>query len=176
MNQGRILVADESDPRWKEIAIHNDEKISGFFGDYSQLSNFWEPAPVFYEGVIYPTAENAYQAAKFHRKDRQIFESCSPAKAKELSKIMGRLFSEEEWKARKLQIMELILRQKFSSRNPELQQFLIDTGDRELIEANWWGDEFWGVYIPNPMAIPRGENHLGKLLMKIRKELQMARK
>jgi predicted NAD-dependent protein-ADP-ribosyltransferase YbiA (DUF1768 family) len=32
----------------------------------------------------------------------------------------------------------------------------------ELIEGNWWGDTYWGV------CNGVGENHLGKLLMKIR--------
>ena len=38
--------------------------------------------------------------------------------------------------------------------------------DEELIEGNWWGDTYWGV------CNGVGENHLGKLLMKIREELK----
>ena len=45
------------------------------------------------------------------------------------------------------------------------KQKLIDTGDIELVEVNSWGDTFYGV------CNGVGENHLGKLLMKIRKEL-----
>ena len=50
--------------------------------------------------------------------------------------------------------------QKFSDK--KLQKKLIDTGDAELIEGNWWGDKFWGV------CEGEGENHLGKLLMEVR--------
>ena len=35
-------------------------------------------------------------------------------------------------------------------------------------EGNWWKDKFGGVDIKTR----QGENHLGKLIMKIRKELQ----
>lgn len=59
--------------------------------------------------------------------------------------------------------MEDLLRLKFSNR--EVANLLILTGDEELIEGNWWGDKFWGIYNGE------GENHLGKLLMKIRGEL-----
>ena len=63
----------------------------------------------------------------------------------------------------KLGITEDVIRQKFN--NPELKEKLIATGDAELIEGNPWGDTFWGV------CEGKGENHLGKILMKIRSEL-----
>jgi ribA/ribD-fused uncharacterized protein len=166
-----VIVADESDIKWKEIAVHNEEMISGFFGEYRFLSNFW-PASVFYENVIYPTSENAFQAAKFAHHDRVVFEHYSPGDAKRHAQDPHRLYVGEAWRSVKLDVMEKILRQKFSSRNKELMQALLHTGDRKLVEANWWGDDFWGVSIPNPLAIPHGENHLGRLLMKIRAELQ----
>lgn len=36
---------------------------------------------------------------------------------------------------------------------------------RELIEGNTWGDTFWGV------CRGKGENNLGKILMRLRSEL-----
>ena len=57
-----------------------------------------------------------------------------------------------------------IVKDKFS-RNPELRVKLLNTGDIELIEGNYWGDTFWGV------CNGKGENHLGKILMRVRKEL-----
>jgi len=47
-----------------------------------------------------------------------------------------------------------------------LKEELLATEDWELIEGNTWNDSFWGV------CQRKGENHLGKILMKIRKELQ----
>ncbi len=35
----------------------------------------------------------------------------------------------------------------------------------ELVEGNWWNDTFWGV------CNGEGQNNLGKILMKIRKEI-----
>jgi predicted NAD-dependent protein-ADP-ribosyltransferase YbiA (DUF1768 family) len=60
--------------------------------------------------------------------------------------------------------MEDLSRQKFS--HPELRQKLLDTGSCTLVEGNTWGDTFWGV------CDGVGENHLGKLLMTIRADLE----
>ena len=62
---------------------------------------------------------------------------------------------------------ELVL-QKFST-NAELKDFLLETGEAHLIEGNGWGDTFWGV------SGGKGENHLGKILMEVRQELQTAK-
>ena len=53
---------------------------------------------------------------------------------------------------------------KFTT-NPNLAKRLLDTGDEELIEGNDWNDIFWGV------CNGKGENNLGKILMRIRNEL-----
>ena len=39
------------------------ESINSFSGAYAFLSNF-EPAPIYYDGLSYPTVEHAFQAAK----------------------------------------------------------------------------------------------------------------
>jgi len=46
-----------------------------------------------------------------------------------------------------------------------LAQKLVDTGARDLIEGNTWGDTFWGI------SGGKGENNLGKLLINQREEL-----
>jgi ribA/ribD-fused uncharacterized protein len=71
----------------------------------------------------------------------------------------------KDWDEIKLTVMEEVLKMKFLG-NQKLAQKLIDTGDAVLIEGNWWNDTYWGV------CNDKGENHLGQLLMKIRKELQ----
>jgi hypothetical protein len=40
-----------------------------------------------------------------------------------------------------------------------------------LVEGNRWGDQFWGVDLRTGL----GENHLGKILMKVRDELRSNR-
>lgn len=59
--------------------------------------------------------------------------------------------------------MEDLLREKFQRK--DLKQKLLDTGDAELIEGNTWGDTYWG------MVGNKGHNHLGRLLMKVREEI-----
>ena len=61
--------------------------------------------------------------------------------------------------------MEEIVRAKFGQ-NPVLADKLLATGDTLLIEGNTWGDKFWGV----DTRVGQGENHLGKILMKVRAE------
>ena len=68
-----------------------------------------------------------------------------------------------DWEDVKLSVMEGLLRQKF--REEPFKSQLKATGDAQLVEGNYWGDVYWGV------CRGQGENHLGKLLMKIRGEI-----
>ena len=65
----------------------------------------------------------------------------------------------------RLEIMESIIRAKFE-RNPILMRRLKDTGNRILINGNNKQETYWGV----DLYSWQGENHLGKILMKIRDE------
>ena len=67
-----------------------------------------------------------------------------------------------DWEDRKLDVMTKLLKEKFT--NPDLKEKLLATGDQLLVEDNTWGDRFWG------QVGGVGENHLGKLLMQVRKE------
>lgn len=135
--------------------------IQGFTGAYRFLSNFW-PANVTYEGVVYPTVENAYQASKFPKEDRKPFETCKPAEAKSHGK---KAHLTEEWKARRYNTMYQLNKQKYAL-NPHLRELLVSTRDRYIEETNHWGDTYWGV------CKGVGENHLGRLLMNIRDDLK----
>lgn len=137
--------------------------ITEFRGDYRWLSNFWD-CPVKYEDVMYPTSEHAYQAAKtLDRNERlKIRNLDTPGKAKRAGK---NLEIRSDWEDVKLQVMTDILTDKFS-RNPDLAEKLIQTGTADLIEGNTWNDTFWGV------CRGKGQNHLGRILMRIRDELQ----
>lgn len=126
------------------------------------MSNFY-PCVVSFEGVDYPSVENAYQAAKFPKLARKIFETCTAKEAKQKGK-KARL--PKDWnKDKKLGVMKKLIALKFKS-NTLLANKLLDTGDAELIEGNWWGDTFWG------MCKGKGENKSGELLMKRRERLR----
>ena len=53
----------------------------------------------------------------------------------------------------------------------DLKEMLLQTGDEELVEGNYWHDVYFGV-CSCPKCGNKGENHLGKLLMKIRSEIK----
>ena len=72
-----------------------------------------------------------------------------------------------DWETVKYDVMYQVCMAKFQQ-NPELLRKLVRTGDAELIEGNTWGDRVWGVDLYRGV----GENHLGKILMKIREELR----
>lgn len=136
--------------------------ITYFKDEYRWLSNFVD-ADVIYEGVKYPSVENAYQAAKFSDpKDRVKFETCKAFEAKRLGK--GKQPS--DWHTRSISIMKDLVRQKFLN-NDNYRTLLANTNDELIVEGNTWGDTFWGQ-----CPLGNGENHLGKILMEIRYELR----
>jgi ribA/ribD-fused uncharacterized protein len=140
-------------------------KIEVFDGVYHFLSNFFLIA-VEYEGITYCCSECAFQAAKtLNMKDRERFISMAPGKAKREGR---KLKLRENWDAIKDTVMLEIVRAKFRQ-NPELAERLIATGDAELIEGNYWGDDYWGV-----CHVELGKNKLGKILMQVRSELKDA--
>ena len=138
--------------------------ISSFEGYFRFLSNFYPCKIKMGDGIIYPSSEHAYQAfkSKSLSERKVISRLSSPQEAKRAGK---KLRAREDWEFVKLSVMESIVRIKFTT-DPFLKTKLVNTGDRELIEGNWWGDTFWGV------CKGIGQNNLGKILMKIRKELQ----
>jgi len=136
--------------------------ISSLDGRNRVLSNFW-PSQVEFEGTVFPSVENAYQAAKsLDPSFRKGFLDLTPGKAKRQGRKLKDI--RPDWDSVKLQVMEDLLRKKFSNRLERL--FLIATGDQHIQEGNTWGDKFWGVFAGE------GENHLGRLLMKIRGEIR----
>lgn len=141
--------------------------ISNFKGKYRFLSNFWM-AEVEFEGLTYPSTEHAYQAAKTQEPEirEAIINLDTPAKTKKAAKL---LTLPENWHTYKLGVMETLLREKFS-RHSDLKQKLLATCDEDLVEGNTWHDTSWGV-CSCKVCGNQGDNHLGKLLMQIRSEL-----
>lgn len=144
-------------------AVHRvaEGGIYGFFKEYRDLSNF-ALYPIQYEGLIYPSNENAYQALKSeHISDRETFTGITPAQAKR----SGRLIDlRPDWEQIKLKIMYEINLAKFTFHSIP-RTLLLSTKGKYLEETNWWKDRFWGVYEGV------GENHLGRILMRIRDEI-----
>ena len=68
------------------------------------------------------------------------------------------------WEEKRISAMEEVQMAKFTQ-HPELAKKLLDTGDAELIYTNTGGDDYWGIFEG------KGENNLGKVLMKVRDRL-----
>lgn len=137
--------------------------INEFKGKYRWLSNF-EEAPFTYKGILWKTSEHAYQAMKCSHTPEflNILNAETPRQARKLGQSvkMSSLFD-----SYKLYYMYSINFCKFEQ-NPHLREKLLETGDQELIEGNDWGDNFWGD------CTGYGDNHLGRILMRIREEFK----
>ena len=135
--------------------------IDKFRGDYYFLSNFYE-VPVTYDNITYQNNEAAFQAQKtLDVNKRKEFAFLDPSTAKKYGR---KVTLRSDWEDVKINIMYEICKVKFTQ-NPELAQKLLATGDEELVEGNDWGDTVWGK------ADGKGQNNLGKILMRIREEL-----
>lgn len=137
--------------------------INKFRGENRFLSNFYETS-VEWEGLIYPSSEAAFQAAKtLDQEDRKRFQTMAPTIAKrEGYKVKLR----ENWEDIKIDVMYQIVLAKFSQ-NEFLKQKLIATGREWLEEGNTWGDRTWGT------VDGIGNNYLGKVLMAVRSVLML---
>jgi hypothetical protein len=142
----------------------NEDSILGFFREYRFLSNF-HLCNIDINGIIYPSAENAYMSLKTNSlEDKKNFARMTPKEAKSFGKTVTLI---EGWSEYRLPAMEMVLEKKFSI--PYLTEMLLSTGDKYLEETNYWRDTFWGV------CKDVGENNLGKILMKIRDQKALQR-
>lgn len=146
--------------------------IAEFEGKYAFLSNFYS-SPILYDGIVYPTNEHFFQAMKTldQEERKKIAAAETPGQAKRLGRHVK---LRADWEQIKVDVMRTGLMLKFTDAN--LAQRLIDTGDEELIEGNWWHDNTWGSCYCHECARKAGRNLLGMLLMELRKELQYGTK
>jgi ribA/ribD-fused uncharacterized protein len=141
--------------------------IKNFKGQYRFLSNFY-PSIVTLDKLEYPTVEHAYQAAKTENlKLREVIKNCETAS---VAKRLGYILKlRTDWETIKIFQMRNLLIQKFNI--IELKEKLLQTKNINLIEGNYWHDNFWGNCTCQKCTHIAGQNNLGKLLMEIRTEL-----
>lgn len=142
----------------RDYIVHDEKSVKGFFGKYRYLSNF-HLAPVYFEGILYPSTEHAYQAAKsIDPNTRLEFIPLTCADAKNKGQIIE---IRPDWDRVKYDVMFAVIFDKFF-RHEDLRIQLLETEDKYLEETNHWGDKYWGV------CDGEGQNNLGKILMKVR--------
>lgn len=149
-------------------------EINNFSGDYIFLSNFFF-SHLIWQGVGFNNVEAAFQASKLPKdikKYATVFHLFCVLKASDAKALGGIIPIRNDWELVKFDIMEQLLREKFKYQ--PLADKLIATGNAELIEGNYWHDNTWGRCSCAKCKVLHHEqdNMLGKLLMKIRGELQ----
>lgn len=130
-----------------------------FRDDFYFLSNMY-PCSVVVDGIEYSCSETAFQAQKtLDASERKTLASLDGFAAKKAGR---RVTLRPDWETVKVSIMETVVRAKFDQ-HADLMVKLHNVAG-EIAEDNSWGDIFWGK------CNGSGENHLGKILMKIRDE------
>lgn len=116
------------------------------------------------DGVVYKTAEHAYQALRVIEEERSsVMNARSPMDAWRLGnqcKAAGKLVSDFDKDA----LMEKIFRAKLAQ-HKDIESVLRATGDRELLKV-YEADSYWGTG-----SNGTGQNKMGVLWMKLRAEL-----
>ena len=138
------------------------KQIKSFKNNYYFLSNFF-PCFVEFEGLTYPSAECAYQAAKTLDPNIRAYFTIMDT-SMEARRWGNNIQLRPDWNQCRYDIMDTILHTKFSL--PYLKMMLLSTGDSYLEEGNGHNDTYWGT------VKGKGQNNLGKLLMNIREELR----
>ena len=146
----------------------------------SCFSQWWDGHPFQEDGLSYRTAEHYMMAgkAKLFGDDEMLAEilKChSPAEAKKLGRKV-RNFDQDTWGKHNTDIVTQGNLLKFSQ-HPDLKKFILNTGDRVIVEASP-RDRIWGIGMgknnenaENP-AKWRGRNLLGFCLMEVRDKLK----
>ena len=134
--------------------------VMTFTGKYAFLSTFHR-ADFEWDGRIYHCCEAAFQSARsLDPFERRRFSEFNGVTARREGKALKPRF---DWEMIRDSVMEEIVLAKFSQ-NPKLAKKLVDTGDMELVYGNRIQETYWGV----DEQTGRGENHLGKILMRVR--------
>jgi N-glycosidase YbiA len=134
---------------------------------YGCFSNF-SPHSIEIEGTTWVTVEHYYQAQKFvGSPDAAIIPEIYTAQTPDIAAALGRDCSRRlrpDWDVVKTQVMQKAVYKKFFT-HIDIRELLLSTGEELLIEDSPC-DYFWGCG-----ADKSGQNHLGKILMRVRSEL-----
>lgn len=163
---------------------------------FYEFSNFYKAAFEL-DGKSWPTTEHYFQAAKFpdHPEYQEIIRNCStPGKCFTIAqqkkkggyavkwavnpktgdnRLLNDIITQYkdtvrirvDWDDVRISVMTKCLTAKFSQ-NECLKNLLLSTGKKHIIEDSP-RDDYWGIGKNN-----NGQNHLGRLLMEVREELQ----
>jgi len=141
--------------------------INSFRGNYDFLSNFFVGASFFdFDGNKWKTSEHFYQSKKTTIYDEKCRIKYSETAGD--SKRLGNMATlRNNWSDIKVDVMIDALRMKFDQ-NEKYKEYLVQTDGYELVEGNWWHDNFWGNCYCDKCESIKGTNMLGRCLMNLR--------
>jgi ribA/ribD-fused uncharacterized protein len=154
--------------------------INKFEGRYRFLSNFY-PCEIEHKGIVYKSVEAFYVAMKVT--EMQLLDGVyyTAADFREMiSKIINpgdvkrigrKVKVRSDWDSKKLEFMNWAVREKF--KDESLAELLLSTGDGDIIEGNYWHDNFFGSCTCAKCGFS-GRNELGKILMAVRSEIKLS--
>ena len=124
--------------------------------------------PMVCSGIRYTTVEHFFQAMKtLDQQQRQMVASCAtPAEAKHAGR---KVTLRADWDTQKEKVMLFALQHKFREGTVQRKKLLATTG--ELVEVNYWHDNFWGACSCERCHGKVKHNRLGKMLTAMREEL-----
>jgi len=171
----------------KELSLGKKLKYIFFWGHQNESKAItkscfsqWYQSPFEENGIRYLTAEHYMMYAKAVLFDdlnvaKKVLVAKTPGEAKVLGReIQG--FDEELWLSHRFEIVVKGNLAKFSS-DPRLAEFLLNTGNRVIVEASPV-DSIWGIGLAqdNPLIETpenwQGLNLLGYALMEVRSKLK----
>jgi len=146
--------------------INDVHTINDFHGEYFWLSNFYPVEILLDEPWPYASVEHAYMSQK--SRDPAWKRFCRDTKnAADVKTASYNIQLRGDWEHIKEDVMRTCLVQKFGVPESKLQDLLLGTGNKTLVEGNTWKDTFWGVDTKTGI----GKNKLGTMLMEIRSQL-----
>lgn len=132
---------------------------------YGAFSNF-SRHPLDLDGLSWPTSEHYFQAQKFT--DKAYREKIRATPSPTIAARLGRSRKQPiraDWDEIRVEVMHRVVLAKFKA-YPDLRELLLSTGEEEIVEKTN-RDDYWGCG-----ADGTGKNALGRILMRVRSELQ----
>lgn len=148
---------------YKRYYYEDDNTIFGMFEDNRYLSNFHR-CKINHLGYEWPSTEHAYMVSKVSDLTLQTqYQDIQNMTCDQVKRWGSTCELRSDWEELKYGFMFQITLEKYL-RHSELRDKLLATGGKKIVEANSWGDQYWGYDVDKKS----GENNLGKLLMEIR--------
>ena len=160
-----MLVLEQYRDLWLKEKM--DEVIGFYPREFYCFDNF-SSFKVKYDGYLYSSVEEAYQALGFKESAPDIYQeiiNCYSAHEAQKIAYANKDKRRKDWDEIKVSIMEELLRCKIEQ-NPYVKKKLLETKDYTIVEDSP-KDSFWGWGEDR-----NGNNQLGKLWMKLRDEMK----